>query len=69
MEHPMISQINKNGYPENLREQPEHYGIDFFGDEVLEGDDVVEYDGELILKDNLERFLSEELGFVFKAAD
>lgn len=64
----MVSQINKTGFPENLREQPEHFGIDIFGDEVLVGDGIVEYNGELILKDNLERFLSE-LGFTFRVAD
>lgn len=68
LQHPMITKIEKTGYP-NLMEQPEHCGSDFFGDEILEGDTIVEYDGELILKENLERFLSEELGFRFKVAD
>jgi hypothetical protein len=67
LQHPMVSQINKTGYP-NTVNQPEHWGDDYFGAEILEGDDVVEYDGEVILKDNLEKFLSE-LGFVFKTAD
>lgn len=68
MEHPTLSQINRTGYPKNMMEQPEHAGIDFYGDEILDGDDVVEYDSEIILKDNLERFLAEELGFSFKSA-
>ncbi len=49
-------------------DQPEHAGIDFFGDEILDGDEVVEYDGELVLVDNLNRYLSEEMGFEFKTA-
>jgi hypothetical protein len=61
----MISRIEKTGYP-NMMDQQEHYGCDFFGDEILEGDEVVEYDGEIILKENLERFLAEEMDFVFK---
>jgi len=48
--------------------QPEHSGIDYFGDEILSGDDFVEYDGELILKDNLEKYLEEVLEFKFKTA-
>ncbi|WP_102274058.1 YqaI family protein [Cytobacillus massiliigabonensis] len=67
MDHPMITQTERTGYP-NMIAQPEHNGTDFFGDEVLDGDEIVEYDGELILKDNLERYLVEEFGFKFKTA-
>lgn len=63
-EHPSITQANKTGYP-NLVAQPEHMGTDFFGNELLVGDDVVEYDGEIVLRDNLYDFL-EALGFTFK---
>lgn len=66
LEHPMVSRINRTGYPENVIKQPECAGIDYFGSEVLEGDEIVEYDGELILKENLERFLTEVLDFTFK---
>lgn len=65
MEHPLITRVNRTGY---VTEQPEHVGVDFYGKEILDGDDVVEYDSEIILKDNLERFLAEELGFTFKSA-
>ncbi|WP_410489300.1 YqaI family protein [Bacillus sp. DTU_2020_1000418_1_SI_GHA_SEK_038] len=68
LEHPMISRIERTGYP-NMMNQPEHAGIDFFGDEILAGDEYCEFDGELILKDNLERYLSEELEFTFKTAE
>ena len=66
-DHPTIEQIERHGYPNNMREQPEHSGVDVFGDEVLEGDEIVMYDGEMVLKENLERFLSE-MGFEFKTA-
>jgi hypothetical protein len=68
LEHPQVTEINRKGFL-NTCAQPEHMGNDFFGDEILVGDSVVEYDGEIILKDNLERFLSEEMDFVFKTAD
>jgi hypothetical protein len=68
LQHPDITRTLKTGYP-NLVEQPEYFGTDVFGDEILAGDDYVEYDGALILMDNLERFLAEEMDFVFKTAD
>jgi hypothetical protein len=64
LEHPSISQTLKTGYP-NVVKQPEHMGTDFFGFEILVGDEVVEYDGEIILRENLHDFLME-LGFEFK---
>jgi hypothetical protein len=69
LEHPTVTEINRFGYPKEMLEQPEHFGTDFFGDEVLVGDDYVEIDGEIILMDNLDRFLSEQLGFEFKTAE
>lgn len=67
LEHPLITQVERTGYP-NMVQQQEHYGVDFYGAEILEGDEIVEFDGEIILKENLERFLSEEMEFVFKTA-
>ncbi|MCM3324270.1 YqaI family protein [Cytobacillus kochii] len=67
MEHPEVTQLRRTGYP-NLVAQPEHAGIDYFGEEILEGDEIVEYDGEIILKGNLQRYLCEVLGFEFKSA-
>jgi Hypothetical protein Yqai len=71
MDHPMIMQIERYGYPENLSEQTEHCGTDFFGDEILEGDEVIEDQeaGELVLKENLEKYLNEEYGFKFTIAE
>ncbi|MGG3803128.1 YqaI family protein [Metabacillus fastidiosus] len=65
-DHPVIESMERTGFP-NMIAQPEHEGIDYFGDEILMGDDIVEFDGEIILKDNLERFLVE-IGFLFKTA-
>lgn len=67
MEHPEVTQYRRTGYP-NLVAQPEHAGIDYFGEEILEGDEIVEYDGEIILEGNLQRYLCEVLGFEFKSA-
>ncbi|WP_353739166.1 YqaI family protein [Cytobacillus oceanisediminis] len=67
MDHPTVNQIQRTGYP-NIVAQPEHAGIDYFGDEILVGDDIVEYDGEIILRDNLERYLKEVMEFEFKTA-
>ncbi|MEA1855619.1 hypothetical protein U9M49_21385 [Cytobacillus sp. OWB-43] len=67
MEHPEVTQLRRTGYP-NMIAQPEHAGIDYFGKEILEGDEIVEYDGEIILEGNLQRYLCEVLGFEFKSA-
>ncbi|MEK5108188.1 hypothetical protein MHI57_17965 [Cytobacillus sp. FSL K6-0129] len=67
MEHPEVTQLRRTGYP-NLVAQPENAGIDYFGEEILEGDEIVEYDGEIILEGNLQRYLCEVLGFEFKSA-
>ncbi|MCY8503959.1 hypothetical protein CW370_20055 [Bacillus sp. SN32] len=42
--------------------------IDFYGDEVTPVDDYVIDGGEIILRENLERYLREQLGFEFKNA-
>lgn len=73
IEHPDITRTLKTGYP-NLVEQPEHFGTDYFGDEILIDDNYAvdrpnEVNEELILKSNLERYLAEEYRFEFKTAD
>ena len=70
LEHPDITQANKTGYP-NVVAQPEHFGSDYFGNEVLIGDSVVidPSNGEMILEDSLEDYLMEVKGFQFKTAD
>ncbi|KXZ18392.1 hypothetical protein AXI59_16330 [Bacillus nakamurai] len=41
---------------------------DFFGDEVTSADDYVIDSGEIILRENLKRYLKEHLGFRFHSA-
>lgn len=69
MDHPMIKEIMTYGYPKNMMDQPEHIGIDAMGDEILVGDSIIEIDGEVILEENLEDYLIEHLGAVFKTAE
>jgi hypothetical protein len=69
LEHPDITRVNKTGYP-NLVSQPEHWGDDAFGDEILMGDSYIELpNGEVLLEDNLEDYLIENMGWVFKTAE
>lgn len=58
LEHPEITRTLRTGYP-NIINQPELAGYDYFGDEIYPGDDVVEIDGDVILEDNLNRYLKE----------
>lgn len=69
LEHPIITAVNQTGYPD-LREQQEHAGMDYFGNEILVGDDIFEdpNNGEVVLKENLEEYLAEVYGFEFKEA-
>lgn len=69
LEHPAITRTLQTGYPEPI-EQAEHIGsVDYFGSEIIEGDSVIEDDGEIILEENLQRYLKEVLGFEFKIAE
>ena len=40
----------------------------FFGDIIMPTDDYVIDSGEVILRDNLERYLKEQFGFEFQTA-
>ena len=70
IEHPAITKANMTGYA-NALSQPECEGVDFFGSELFPGDDVVIYEGEMALRENLddrgnlEKFLYH-FGFEFK---
>jgi Hypothetical protein Yqai len=70
MEHPEITQINRTGYP-SMVDQSEHAGVDYFGTELLAGDDIVEdpATGEVVLKEDLEKYLKEVYEFKFSEAE
>ena len=67
-DHPVVEQMNRFGYPKEVFEQPEHCGLDYFGEEILTGDKVYEFDGEMVLEENLEQYLVEVLGFEIREA-
>ncbi|MFA1820591.1 hypothetical protein ACDX78_10470 [Virgibacillus oceani] len=68
MNHPMIDQIERTGYPYEMLEQPEHSGIDALGTEILEGDKIYIFGDEAVLEENLEAFLYENLGVEIREA-
>lgn len=69
LERPDITKANQTGYP-NLVAQPEHWGTDVMDHEILAGDSYIELpNGEVLLESNLEDYLIENLGWVFKTAD
>jgi Hypothetical protein Yqai len=70
LEHPEITQVNRTGYV-NMVVQSEHAGVDYFGTEILIGDEIVTDDntGEVVLKEDLEKYLEEEYGFKFTTAE
>jgi hypothetical protein len=75
MEHPMINQINRAGYPEGMPDdyqnmiwQPECAGMDYYGNEIVEGDNIVidkENFHEIILMENLTQYLVDKCDFSF----
>lgn len=70
VEHPEITQVNRTGYA-NMVAQSEPAGVDYFGTEILIGDEIVTDDntGEVVLKEDLEKYLEEEYGFKFTTAE
>jgi len=67
-DHPVIEQTELTGYA-NMVSQPEHYGIDAMGDEILIGDSIIEIGSETVLEENLEDYLIEHLGAKFTTAE
>jgi hypothetical protein len=64
LEHPHITELNRKGFI-NALNQPENMGFDYFNNELTPGDDVVEFEGDIVLRDNLEDYLASK-GFTFK---
>ncbi|UGB31670.1 YqaI family protein [Metabacillus sp. B2-18] len=54
--------------PNGCNNQPEHFGVDYFGNEILKGDSIVIANGEIILEESLEDYLMDVLGFEYKKA-
>ncbi|WP_044893011.1 YqaI family protein [Bacillus alveayuensis] len=51
-------------------EESPHCGIDACGDEILYGDVIYEFpDGEIVLEENIRKYLTENLGAIRKVAD
>jgi len=69
LEHPDITKANRTGYA-NVVAQPEHFGTDITGDEIVKGDSYIELpNGELLLESNIEDYTIEHLGWSYKTAD
>ncbi|UFT98127.1 hypothetical protein KO561_13035 [Radiobacillus kanasensis] len=68
IEHPDVTRARVTGYPrkEKTRKPKPTGAIDFFGDDVMEGDSIIVTDNnEIILEENLEDYLIEQMGFRF----
>lgn len=53
----------------NILNQPEHFGTDIHGNEVLTGDSIVLLpNGEMVQENDLDDYLIEHLGFQFITA-
>ena len=69
LEHPDLTRVNKTGYA-NVVDQKEHFGTDYFGHEIVKGNDYIELpDGKLLLERNIEDYTIEHLGWSYKTAD
>ncbi|MGE7121832.1 YqaI family protein [Peribacillus sp. NPDC046944] len=69
MDHPLVTQIERTGYPYAVGSE-EAIGVDYFGNEVWPGDDYFEdpQNGEIVMQENLQDYMSEVYGFEFKTA-
>lgn len=52
MNHPVLEQIERTGYPDGLPET-DHYGLDGLGNEVFDGDEIYVLNEEFFLKETL----------------
>ncbi|SEA53041.1 hypothetical protein SAMN05421743_105192 [Thalassobacillus cyri] len=52
MKHPVVEQIERTGFPLDIQE-PEIYGTDALGNEVVLGDTIYVFNDEFFLKDTL----------------
>jgi hypothetical protein len=69
LEHPSITHVNRTGYA-NVVNQPEHFGTDVMGREIVKGNSYIEMpNGELLHEDSVEDYHIEVLGLTYKTAD
>lgn len=52
LEHPDITRIERTGYPLDYHPTDE-VGVDALGNTVFEGDEIIEFDGEIYLVDEI----------------
>lgn len=52
MDHPMVTEIMRTGYPSHVKE-PELYGDDALGNEVFKGDEIYVFEDEFFLRETL----------------
>jgi hypothetical protein len=51
-------------------EESSHWGTDACDDEILHGDVIYEFpDGEIVLEENIRKYLTENLGAIRKIAE
>lgn len=64
LEHPVVTKLNSTGEvtAETL------CGIDAMGDDIVAGDYIIEFDGEIILESNIIDYLVDILGAKKKVA-
>ncbi|WP_083632443.1 YqaI family protein [Domibacillus antri] len=67
MDHPMITQIERTGYPTGMQVEPE--GVDYFGNEYFAGEEIIiTEDNEVVRLESLEDYLIEVMGVRFTKA-
>lgn len=59
IQDPRITRVNRTGYPKPVHD--ELYGSDFFGNEVMHGDEILEWEDEFFRVDDISYDLKEFL--------
>jgi len=67
VDHPLIERTLRTGYPFPIHS--DIHGYDYWGNEIVRGEDVVEIDGDLVLQDDLQKYLSEVYHAKFYTAE
>jgi hypothetical protein len=67
VDHPLIERTMRTGYPFPIDDDT--HGRDYWGNEIVRGEDVVEIDGDLVLQSDLQKYLSEVYHAKFYTAE